>query len=202
MQTFDKELGTRGMKGVYKESLVDLVNHNPKMDLIVLRIGLGEILDSAGGGDFVRFVSPAKKIEKHLVTTAKGSFIKARHLILKNKWDVHISHSDREILPYNDGEFNLLADFSSLDKVSPVKIEKVLSEYNRVLKNDGKLLLFSWVTYYLCKQSGDFFYHVDKFKACLKQYFIVEEIHRYYIGGLVKRDDVSMMRFICRKKKV
>jgi ubiquinone/menaquinone biosynthesis C-methylase UbiE len=66
---------------------------------------------------------------------------------LKKFPDLNILLGDIRKLTFSDLEFDLVADFSTLDHVSEKDAENALREYYRVLKQNGHLILVCWFSY-------------------------------------------------------
>lgn len=81
--------------------------------------------------------------EVHLVEVDTGHIAKARKALGRK---VHVCWGDIRDLPFEDGEFDLILDMSTLDHVPRADMPGVLDEYKRVLEFGGHLGLVSWAT--------------------------------------------------------
>lgn len=52
----------------------------------------------------------------------------------------------RNLEMFEDNTFDIVMDFSTIDHIKGEEVEKVLSEYARVLKPDGRAVIVAWVT--------------------------------------------------------
>jgi len=115
-------------------------------------------------------------------------------------------NGDIRHLPFPDETFDFLIDCSTLDHIHPRDVLETLKGYNRVLKKNGSLLLFDWVTNnpkYAEEYKGyntwsptHQYYHpeseVDFFVSCyfdIKEkdhFWSVDDIHMNFYLGLKK----------------
>jgi len=58
--------------------------------------------------------------------------------------DIRIRQGDIRSLPYDSSIYDVVLDLSTLDHIPSTDISKAISEYARVLKHNGTLLLFVW----------------------------------------------------------
>ena len=58
--------------------------------------------------------------------------------------ELNVLRGDIRALPFKDECFDVVLDLSTLDHVKPDEVGKVLAEYARVLKKEGRLLLVVW----------------------------------------------------------
>jgi SAM-dependent methyltransferase len=58
--------------------------------------------------------------------------------------ELDIRQGDIRKLPFEDSIFNTVFDLSTIDHVPLSDVDSVLSEYHRVLKLNGKLVLVAW----------------------------------------------------------
>jgi SAM-dependent methyltransferase len=84
-------------------------------------------------------------------------------------------------IPYEDKTFDTVIDTSTIDHTPDY--QTVLSEYRRVLKDDGIMLLIAWNTMFETAQIGgdlaggqQYFFNKDEFRAEVEKHFkIVDE---------------------------
>jgi len=84
-------------------------------------------------------------------------------------------------LPYKDNVFDTVIDTSTIDHVP--NYEDVLLEYKRVLKENGRLLLITWVTTKETYKEGQdlaggeqYYFNEDDFLQALQRHFDVKEV--------------------------
>lgn len=70
---------------------------------------------------------------------------------------LNVIEGDIREMPYQDESFDVVMDLSTLDHIPFGDTKKALSEYRRVLKKDGDLLLISWTDG--DTQHSDAYYH-------------------------------------------
>ena len=125
---------------------------------------------------------------------------------------VNACHGDIRALPFPNEIFDFVIDLSTLDHIDPADIAIVLSEYERVLKRVGKLVLMVWVN----EDNSDVTMpapNQDQGSGC--QYFfskenLIKEILCHF--GIEKSDTIfswpslkgtlRLVRFICSKKNI
>jgi len=106
------------------------------------------------------------------------------NLLLKAKKNLRAQNieyllGDIRSLPFNSKFFDIVLDLSTLDHIPPSDAEKVLSEYYRVLKKNGLLLLVVWTTSRkvnsesLWSPNKQYFLKKSKLEDSLKKYFKV-----------------------------
>ena len=61
--------------------------------------------------------------------------------------DLKIKQGDIRNLTYEDRIFDLVADFSTIDHIPEIDIYKALTEYLRITKNGGLILIVCWFSY-------------------------------------------------------
>jgi len=57
---------------------------------------------------------------------------------------IKIKHGDIRKLPFKSDTFDFIIDLSTIDHVPENNVNKVITEYNRVLKNEGIVVLVFW----------------------------------------------------------
>lgn len=87
-------------------------------------------------------------------------------------YNITIRNGDIRKLPYLDNYYDLILDLSTVDHVLPDELERVIKEYNRVLKIDGRLLLIIWTNptrdIYMPEQT---YFSEDRVAKTVKGYF-------------------------------
>ena len=98
---------------------------------------------------------------------------------------LNVKQGSIEEIPYADKTFDTVIDTSTIDHTPEYK--KVISEYRRVLKDDGKLLLVAWNNRLPTIQDGgdlsggaQYYFNLEEFKEALEGKFriISEEVLR------------------------
>jgi len=84
-----------------------------------------------------------KSVDVSLVEYDKDTISKA----LDKFPSLKVVQGDIRNLPFDTATFDLVADFSTLDHVPGSDVERTLTEYFRVLRNEGLLLLVCWFSY-------------------------------------------------------
>lgn len=125
------------------------------------------------------------------------------NLKMTGKLETKLKIGDIRDLPYKSNSFNVILDLSTLDHIKPNETKKVLSEYNRVLKKGGKLLLFVW-----CDEEKDwnneqewkpniqYAFNIKRLKNEINEYFKIIEEHT-----ILEKIIFSFMKeFILEKK--
>jgi len=122
---------------------------------------------------------------------------------LKN---VHIIQTDIRKLPFRDGSFDIILDLSTLDHIPLSQVQDVLSEYSRVLKKKGVLVLIFWYVSLLRRFifkllkiknyedraiNGQYFFPLDLIKGIMRSYFYI--IEEYCIGSLLNLNAVKVL---------
>lgn len=101
-------------------------------------------------------------------------------------------------LPFDELTFNTIFDLSTIDHVPPGDVDRVLSEYHRVLKLGGKLVLVAWCAPDRREEPVDwggpqyFLYEPD----------IVEGLRGFQVNHrevLHRGDGVYLVNFVARK---
>lgn len=117
---------------------------------------------------------------------------------------VKVTKGDIRLLPYESNCFDLVLDFSTLDHVQ--KVGQVLAQYNRVLKNEGLLVLFVWCADVYRREGEDqkdfekqYYFSVEDLRKELQYSFNILEEEK---GCVYPHKDthIFMYRFLGRKK--
>ena len=120
-----------------------------------------------------------------------------------NQFKVSYRDGDIRALKQKDQEFDVILDLSTLDHVWPEEVGQVISEYNRVLKQNGEILLIVWVdtennhiehTFgkYQQKMIGE-----NQLKSEITKYFTIEE--ERVIFTVHSRPNQSLKEFTLKK---
>jgi len=105
-----------------------------------------------------------------------------------------------ENLPYPDAMFETVIDTSTIDHTP--NYEKAISEYRRVLRDDGVMLLIAWNTKLPTFQEGgdlaggqQFYFNKGEFIGAIEKHFTIGE-------EIILRDAVSrqVIAYICNPK--
>jgi len=120
-----------------------------------------------------------------------------------NQFKVSYRDGDIRALKQKDQEFDVILDLSTLDHVWPEEVGQVMSEYNRVLKQSGEILLIVWVDTennhiehilgkYQQKMIGE-----NQLKSEITKYFTIEE--ESVIFTVHSRPNQSLKEFTLKK---
>lgn len=108
-----------------------------------------------------------------------------------NKIDIgqgnwNIQQGDIRNLPYKDNEFDCIIELSTIDHIPMSEVQDTLSEYHRVLKKDGKMLMVVWLTIGDYEDKGtwesshQYFFNKMSFeKELCKKYEILKSWHLF-----------------------
>ena len=98
---------------------------------------------------------------------------------------LNVTQGSIEDMPYKNGEFDTVIDTSTIDHTS--QYAKVISEYRRVLRDDGLLLLIAWNTSLPTLEDGgdlaggrQYFFNRGEFRSEVERHFLItsEEVLR------------------------
>lgn len=79
-------------------------------------------------------------------------------------------------LEFPDATFDIILELSTIDHVCPEDAEKAMGEYRRVLKRDGIMLLFVWVSpHHGNTGRGQWYFEEAWFNALISRHFRVVE---------------------------
>ena len=117
-------------------------------------------------GGLIKNLKPDPSLDIHIVEYDSSIITSA----LKLFPDLKIQQGDIRNLQYEDKYFDLVADFSTIDHVSENDIYRALSEYLRVTKDGGYILLVCWFAY----NKMDVISNFDKWSPS-DQYFLWEK---------------------------
>ena len=126
---------------------------------------------------------------------------KKRSVILLKSGDVRSLTSENET-------FELILDLSTLDHIHPAETGRVLSEYERVLKPGGKLLLMVWVNSENYDVGVDdenqgpehqFFFGQESLTQEIRKYFSIEKQDVIFIWPYSDQGKFHLLRVICGK---
>ncbi|MBF0531743.1 MAG: methyltransferase domain-containing protein [Candidatus Omnitrophica bacterium] len=113
-------------------------------------------------------------------------------------------------LNFDKGAFDCVIDLSTADHINPIDLEKLFSEYNKVLKRTGILLLVVWadISDSICinqevntpDPNVQYFFNKKYLLKTIGRYFAVVEEEAIYI----QEDNTQhqLIRLICRKNDV
>jgi len=131
---------------------------------------------------------------------------------------VKVTRGDMRNLPYEDKYFDLVLDLSTLDHIRIEDIEQVFLQYNKVLKDKGLLVLFSWCAdFYTYGYAGpgidmwhfdnQYWFPPDQVREKLQCYFNILEEEKGYVYMWEKMNLIGpqnnnyfMYRFLGEKK--
>lgn len=117
-------------------------------------------------GGLIKNLKPDASLNIHIVEYDSSVINRTLQLFP----DLKIQQGDIRKLHYEDKYFDLVADFSTIDHIPQEDIYRALSEYLRVTKDGGYILLVCWFAY----NKTDVIYNFDKW-APADQYFFWED---------------------------
>ena len=104
-------------------------------------------------------------------------------------------------LSFEDESFDLVVDLSTIDHIW--EVEKVIKEYNRVLRPKGILLIVCWfnTTGKIIETRDEYgmqyFFLLDDFKKVLLKFF---DIINEEPLPQTKKNEIFLYKFLCKKK--
>jgi len=105
---------------------------------------------------------------------------------------VECKYGDIRDIPFKNNTFDLVLDFFTNNCVADYK--GAIIEYRRVLKNNGKLLIYSWISNEnkFNKETKEYRFEASRFKEILGNHFKIEETK-----VILKEYKDNLVEFIC-----
>ncbi|MFZ5845673.1 MAG: class I SAM-dependent methyltransferase [Patescibacteria group bacterium] len=112
-------------------------------------------------------------------------------------------------IPYAKSSFDIILDLSTIDHIAPAELELVFSEYERVMKEDGVLILITWVDVEDKAKDNrrnreewgpthQYYFNKEEFIKIIDERFNIEKQNLIFYEP--KNKNHHLTRFICRKK--
>lgn len=104
----------------------------------------------------------------------------------KHHPELHITKGDIRDLPYQDKEFHIILDLSTLDHIPESDVPLAIESYARVLKNNGLFLLVTWFKDKVEEQTAEwspdnqYYFNYDKVLNIINKLFRLEEQETLY----------------------
>mgnify|MGYP001439518147 CR=1 FL=1 len=122
----------------------------------------------------------------------------------KDLFGITIIRGDVRDIPFPEQWFDVLIDLSTIDHIHPYEIQTVFKEYKRVLKPNGTVLMFVWLTgniTYKERQEGQnknnseaqYFFQENDFIETLNRYFKVMKTEK-----IAEESDIYFQMYILK----
>jgi len=114
--------------------------------------------------------------------------------------DREIVQGDIRELEFGDGVFSTVVDLSTIDHIPYDDVPKAISEYARVLKQGGKLLMVAWCSNekrdgFIDWDGPQYFLWEPDLAEWIDGYFITEHVKEFHRSG-----DVYLVEVVGRKR--
>jgi len=98
--------------------------------------------------------------------------------------DLNVEQGDIRNLLFNNEEFDLVADFSTIDHIPDSDLHKTIKEYLRVTKKTGFVILVIWLSY----KKEDVIANNDKWRPECQYFFWEDDIIEY-----IKKESATIL---------
>jgi ubiquinone/menaquinone biosynthesis C-methylase UbiE len=119
-----------------KDRAVEIAQIKESNAVLEVAIGAGDVIEKIAG-------RVGQKGKVYGVDVAQGyvEFVRKRLTKLKINDNVHLQIAEATNLPFEDNEFDVLINCFMMDLIDTPEIPKVLSEFKRVVRTHGKVVI-------------------------------------------------------------
>jgi len=211
------KLPLKTFEAVYKfyllesQRLIDFEVHQAHDSKVVLKT---DLYNEAGLiSDTKNIIGNLKRTgEVHAIEIQENVRQKAEVALRKTKIsNCFLKAGDIRDLPYANDTFDVILDLSTIDHVKPDELGAVFSEYERVLKRAGAMLLIAWIDIsnpdagnierINDRSSGyQYFFNKEEFLKTLRKHFAIERENTIFYWP--DNNNYRLVRFVCSKNTV